>query len=184
MKNVELRRAELTDALPLGTVHLNCWLETYEGIVPQQMLAKLSADGLADRWRRIIGSMNSGVQTEAFVAVAEKEVVGFCSCGAARDKFLQDQKFDGEFSSIYILRSFQKNGVGRRLMATMAEALYQRGLGSAAVWVLRDNIPARRFYEHLDGQMVGEWTETTPDGPLENVAYGWRSLSLLVKAAS
>jgi len=64
----------------------------------------------------------------------------------------------------------------------MAGALCQRGFGSAAVWVLRDNIPARRFYEQLNGQLVGEWTETTPDGLLENVAYGWRSLSLLIEA--
>jgi hypothetical protein len=40
------------------------------------------------------------------------------------------------------------------------------------VWVLADN-PARRFYEALDGQYVGERDIEIDGVKLREVAYGW-----------
>ena len=97
--------------------------------------------------------------------------------------------FAGEFSALYLLAAQQRRGVGRRLMATMARDLLARGMQAACLWVLRDNEPARRFYEALGAEIVGQRVETVdehltgqrrraPDF-LHEVAYGWPDLTLL-----
>jgi hypothetical protein len=44
------------------------------------------------------------------------------------------------------------------------------------VWVLRDNVRARGFYEHLGGTYVRVQPITIGTTTLEEVSYGWRSL--------
>jgi hypothetical protein len=45
--------------------------------------------------------------------------------------------------------------------------------------VLRENLVARRFYEHLGGTVVGEKKDERPGITLFEVAYGWSDLSVL-----
>jgi hypothetical protein len=62
-------------------------------------------------------------------------------------------------------------------------------LRGAALWVLRDNEPARRFYEVLGAKLVGQRVETVDEfvsgervgatDVLHEVAYGWPDLSVL-----
>ncbi len=59
----------------------------------------------------------------------------------------------------------------------------------AALWVLRDNEPARRFYEGLGAGVAGQRVETVDEfisgergrarDVLHEVAYGWPDLSVL-----
>ena len=66
----------------------------------------------------------------------------------------------------------------------MASDLSKRGFTAASLWVLRDNTPARRFYERYGGQVVAEREEARPDGALSEVAYGWTQLSELTERVS
>jgi len=50
------------------------------------------------------------------------------------------------------------------------------GLSDMIVWVLRDNSPARRFYERLGGTYVRTQPITIGSVELQEVSYGWRSL--------
>ena len=64
-------------------------------------------------------------------------------------------------------------------MAAMAQTLSGLGHTAASLWVLRENAPARAFYEGLGGEIVGEKTDEQPNASLVEVAYGWRDLSRL-----
>jgi hypothetical protein len=44
------------------------------------------------------------------------------------------------------------------------------------VWVLRDNAPARKFYERLGGAYVRMQPITIGPALLQEVSYGWKSL--------
>jgi hypothetical protein len=48
--------------------------------------------------------------------------------------------------------------------------------------VLRGNESARRFYERLGGSVLAEKTDLRPEASLDEVAYGWRDVSLLLGA--
>ena len=105
------------------------------------------------------------------------EIVGFTSGGPERSG---DTIYTGEIYAIYLLASFQGQGIGHQLVRTLVSRLIQEGMTTLLVWVLAAN-PARAFYERLGGHPVREKTETIGDAPLLHVAYGWRDSSIIVQ---
>ena len=69
-------------------------------------------------------------------------------------------------------------------MVHAARGLLAQGHRGAGLWVLRDNRPARAFYEGLGGTPVGEKADTLGDLPVVEIAYAWPSLSAMTATAS
>lgn len=69
--------------------------------------------------------------------------------------------------------------IGTRLLFALASDLSQTGFGAVSLWVLRDNAPARRFYERHGAQVISEREDVRKDGALAEVAYGWMQLAEL-----
>jgi ribosomal protein S18 acetylase RimI-like enzyme len=190
---IAIRRAQAGDAAAIAVVHVAAWRETYAGLVPERMLSALSVQERTRRWHRILTMPEPARASAVFVAVsAAPDVVGFGSCGRQPLADLVAGGFAGEFSALYVLAAHQRRGLGRRLLALMAEDLMAREVRGAALWVLRDNEPARRFYEALGAKVVGRRIETVGehvrgerrvqgDDELHEVAYGWPDLAVLVQ---
>jgi hypothetical protein len=68
--------------------------------------------------------------------------------------------------------------VGRALLMSLFDALIDRGMNSAVVWVLAQN-PARFFYEAMGGRRIAEKKERLWNALLPQVGYGWDDLRLL-----
>lgn len=181
MNAITFREAHSGDAAAIGRVHVAAWRETYAGLLPDSLLADLSAEARSAMWRAVLDDPAVFLGTSVFVAACGEEIVGFGSCGRQRDEGLAQAGFDGEFGAIYVLRSRQRAGTGNRLMGLMARRLLVQGLSGAALWVLRENAPARAFYERLHGAVVGERQDEEAGVVLTEVAYGWRELSALVR---
>ncbi|WP_328702892.1 GNAT family N-acetyltransferase [Arenibaculum pallidiluteum] len=173
-----IRRAGPADAAGMAAVHVASWRSTYPGLLPTRYLVGLDARSYAERWRRMLGDPRGG--RGCFVAVEEAKVVGFGWCGGQRSSV---EGYGGEFYALYLLDHVQGTGLGRRMMATMAEELLGRGHFSALVWVLRDN-PARFFYERLGGARVAEHPIDFAGSRLTEVAYGWRDLMPLARLSA
>jgi ribosomal protein S18 acetylase RimI-like enzyme len=126
--------------------------------------------------------MPDSTDTAVFVAEdSDNAIVGLGCCSRQRSDELAAKGFNGEFQSIYVLPSAQGRGVGRTLMAEMARHLSSLSISGASCWTLRDNEGARRFYEALGGEIMGEQEHTSStDTILIEVAYGWRCLSSLL----
>ncbi len=75
-----------------------------------------------------------------------------------------------------MLEDAQGHGHGHRLVRAVVDGLLELGLPDMIVWVLRENAPARRFYEKLGGVYVREQPITIGSSLLTEVSYGWRSL--------
>jgi ribosomal protein S18 acetylase RimI-like enzyme len=176
-----IRPASLEDATDLATMHVASWLETYPGLLPPSMLTSLSVDKRAAMWKQVIGATPTPGSAKVYLAQIDKEIVGFGSCVSQRTQTLKDSGYDGEISAIYVLRAFQRRALGMRLLHAMASDLSGRGFTAVSLWVLRDNAPARRFYERYGAQVVAEREESRPDGALSEVAYGWMKLAELVR---
>jgi ribosomal protein S18 acetylase RimI-like enzyme len=177
-----IRVAGVADAAAIAAVHVEAWRETYVSIVPVQVLAGLSVDRRMEIWRRILTNPTAFSSSAVFVAEREGTVVGFGCCGMQRDESLNSQGYDGEISSIYVLRAFQRCGLGVAPMSATGGELQRRRLQAASLWVLQQNESARRFYEKLGGDIVGDKTDIREDGVVfVEVAYGWRDLGALVQ---
>jgi ribosomal protein S18 acetylase RimI-like enzyme len=176
-----IRPASLADAPDLATMHVASWLETYPGLLPPSMLASLSVDKRLAMWNQVISATPTSGSTNVYLAEIDGKIVGFGSCVSQRTQTLKDSGYDGEISAIYVLKAFQRRALGRRLLHAMASDLSARGFTAVSLWVLRDNAPARHFYERYGAQVVVEREESRPDGALSEVAYGWIKLAELVR---
>lgn len=177
VRAIAIRAAVPADAPRIAHTHVACWRETYAGMLPDEVLAALSVADRTVMWERILTQSPSS--TAVFVVEQDDEIAAFGACGKQRDADLAGKGFGGEVSAIYVLASAQKHGVGTALMRTMAAALTARGLAGMSLWVLRENAVARRFYDRLGGQVLGEKMERRPYGEIVEVTYGWPDLRRL-----
>ena len=103
-------------------------------------------------------------------------LVGFASGGRER---AGEVGFKGELYAIYVLDDFQRRGYGHQLVHAVVEGLREMNLDDMIIWVLRDNAPARQFYEKLGGTYVRAQSITIGSATLEEVSYGWPTLDML-----
>ena len=164
-----IRPATLGDATAIARVHVASWQSTYRGMLPDEFLASLSETGYAERWKRVIGDGSSKV----YVAEDGGEVVGFASGGRER---AGETGYTGELYAIYVIDAAQRRGFGRELVRATVAGLRDLGLDDMIIWVLRDNQPARSFYERLGGVYIRAQPITIGSVTLEEVSYGWRRL--------
>lgn len=174
-----IRPALPSDAAGIAQVHVESWRSTYPGMLPDRYLVGLSTATHEKRWRGLLtGAPPRGRRT--FVAQMGARVVGFASCGPQRTGL---PGFGGEFYAVYLLDQAQGMGLGRRLLAAMAQQLLAGGTHAAVVWVLREN-PSRYFYERLGGDLLAEQPISFAGARLMEVAYGWTDLVPLARLAA
>ena len=171
-QEIRIRQAVDSDARGIARVHVDSWRSTYAGIVPSEHLAALDYDRREANWHRLLADRRQ----VAFVAEDRHgRIIGFVSGGPERN---HDNAYPGELYAVYLLASCQGRGLGRRLVAALAEWFLSRGWQSMLLWVLEDN-PSRGFYEALGGVRIKQETVAIGGTELAEVAYGWSDISPL-----
>jgi ribosomal protein S18 acetylase RimI-like enzyme len=168
-----IRQAAIDDAVAIARVHIASWRSTYRTLLPDDFLESLMETDYADRWRRFIDRGSSRIYVVEPEDSTESGPVGFASAGRER---AGEIGFAGELYAIYVLDAFQRRGYGRELVRASVAGLQEMGLEDMIIWVLRDNQPARRFYERLGGVYVRAQPITIGSATLEEVSYGWPDL--------
>ena len=143
-------------------------------MVPDSMLASLSVAQRRDVWQHLLREPSGLSSTRVYVVPSQSRITGFSSCGRQRSDQLRALGYDGEISAIYVLRSAQGRGFGRMLFEAAVLGLREMDHAGVSLWVLRGNLEARGFYEHLGGEVIGERQDIRDTCVLQEVAYGWR----------
>ena len=169
-----IREATTRDASGIARVAVETWRATYSGIVPSEFLDSLSVETAEKRWQYRMSDPASLWPGWVYFVVEHPSdgVVGFAAGGPHPDNGLS---FAAELAMVDLLQSYQHQGLGRRLVQSVATELRRRGHKSMLVWVLQAN-PHRSFYERLNGHVVGERQVNIGGTTLTEVAYGWRDL--------
>lgn len=172
---VSIRPAAPGDAAALSRVNGDAWRAAYRGIFPDAVLEARGREPDAEERRR-----KWIARTDAFTFVAEEggAVVGFISGGPAREGI---PGFDTEVFAVYVHPDRQGRRIGRRLMARAAEAIAERGARGFFLWTLRDLPPTRAFYERMGGLVAAERRAPVLGVEVDEVAYGWKDLGLLLR---
>jgi L-amino acid N-acyltransferase YncA len=138
---VTIRDATAADARAIAEIRVASWRVTYAGMVPQSILDGLDVarnEAALERRVRDPGATATLVVEEA------RKVLGYALLAPARDP---DAVGLGEVEAIYVAPAATRRGLGRALMAGSLARLAADGHPAAVVWVLTDNVGARRFYE-------------------------------------
>jgi ribosomal protein S18 acetylase RimI-like enzyme len=162
------------DAEALASAHVTAWRETYKGLLPDAYLARMSQTAHARRFGHQL--LHPGPD-DVTLAIADRwRIVGYAQAGPSRRRL----PGEAEVATLYLVREAQGRGLGRMLLAGTARALAARGASSLVISVLRDNAPARGFYEHLGGEAEAARLEPGPGGVmLYEVAYRWGDIGVL-----
>lgn len=178
---VSIRRAKIEDVYSIAKVHIDSSRTSYKGIMPDKYLDNLNYEKKAERWKfRLFGENPVEV---AFVAVVTKsipnsninhdstikeDIIGFVSIGNKKTHEI----YDRELNSLYILRDFQRRGIGKLLFKEVVNELKKENLKSLFLWVLEEN-PARGFYEKIGGKSFDSKMIKRGGKQLKSIAYGW-----------
>jgi GNAT superfamily N-acetyltransferase len=175
MNEVLIRPAAIADAEGIARVHVNAWKETYRGFMPDSVLDTLSIERRTDQWKTILANPDD-VYHLAFVAERSTDVIGFANYGREREG---DPEYQGELYSIYLLKEFQGQGIGRSLLQKTVEGLLTLEIESMLVWVLADN-PYREFYKRLGAVVVRDKTVEIGGVSLKEQAYVWKDIRTIL----
>ena len=170
MITYEIRKANLNDSKGIANVHVESWVETYTGIVPDKYLATLSKTNRQSMWLNIISANKANQFT--FVATVNDEVVGFVNGGEARQK---EHGLGGELYAIYLLKKFQGKGIGKELFNHFASSLKSDGIQSMYLWVFRDNLTIK-FYQKMGGLKGVDKEDEIAGKVLIEELYYWNQL--------
>lgn len=166
---MNIRKAVLLDVNGIAKVHVDCWKSTYANIVPNEYISKLTYEKREKLWEQVIPNGN------VFVAEDENgQIVGFADGGKERTGDYKE--YPGEMYSIYILKSYQNRGIGKRLMKAVVNELLKQDINSMLVWVLKDN-NSRSFYEQIGGKVVDSKTVDFSGKKLIELAYVWEDIN-------
>jgi GNAT superfamily N-acetyltransferase len=167
---LKIRQATRLDYRGIAKVQVDSWKTTYAGIVPDAYLKSLNYDDKEKIWTRIL---EQGFEYSCTYVVENEsnEIIGFASGGKERSG---KYTFDAELYTIYLLKGYQGNGLGKRLFSIVCSDLYEKGYSSLLVWFLKDN-PSRKFYESLKPEIVDKATILISGVSLEEYAYGWKN---------
>lgn len=164
------------DAEALASAHVTSWRETYRGLLPDAYLARMSETAHARRFGQLL--LKPGPD-DVTLAVADRwGIVGYAQGGPSRRRV----PGEAEVATLYLVRSAQGHGLGARLLRDAARALAAHGARSLVISVLRDNLAARGFYEHLGGVAEPARQEPGPGGAAYwEVAYRWADIGGLLR---
>ncbi len=159
-----------SDAEGIARVHVQGWRESYKDFMSPDALAGLSVEERLSMWRSTLAKPDP--RSKLLVAEMDcREIVGFVCAGPARAEGAELLATEAEFFAIYLLDRVKRQGLGRRLMAGVFSHLAGQGFRSAGLWVLKDNLPARRFYEALGGQAGPEQSFDVRGQRLAEIVY-------------
>jgi ribosomal protein S18 acetylase RimI-like enzyme len=167
---IRIRDAVEADVEGIAKAHVQGWRESYKDFLTPEALAGLSVDERMQMWRRALAEPEP--RARLLVAEADDgEIVGFIRGGPIRGKEVELLGTEAEIYAIYLLDKVKRQGIGRRLMRGVFDHLAAHGLRSVGLWVLKDNLGARRFYEALGGTAGPEQSFDLRGQMVTEVAY-------------
>lgn len=170
LASIFIRDAKTADLLGIARVKIHTWRSTYRGLIKEDILDGFEVNEQAEKFGELMPE--KGDRTFLIVAEVLGTVVGFAAGGAERDG---KHGTDGEVYAVYVLKEFQNQGIGNKLMEHACDKLTEMGLTSMLVWVLEHNA-YKRFYEKHGGVQIDRkpLDEDSPEPVI--AAYAWKNL--------
>lgn len=171
MTPATIRPATPDDASAIADLSVRGWRAAYRGIVPDDVLDRLSVERRATGWRNAI-ERSATSDERVWILTTPTGLVGFAASGPARSESATPPAGAGEVYAIYLEPTELRRGHGRRLFAHAMADLQDRGFDPIVVWVFDANAAARRFYEAAGLRADGARAAIDFDGvPVDEVRY-------------
>jgi GNAT superfamily N-acetyltransferase len=167
MERFAIREATELDAIGIARAHTSSWLTSYRGILPDRVLDRIDVGQRVETRRRILRD-RSVFQLVAYDQT-HGDIVGFCDAGPSR----RHVPFAGELYAIYLVQHAKRFGLGQQMIERVQAWLLAHAMPSMIVWVLDNNLHARRFYEAMGGRPASRIQTRVGGFPVTEQSYVW-----------
>ena len=145
--DILVRRPEFDEFSAIAEIKVKGWQSTYNKIVDEAFLQKLSAEQICDVMRE------NKKKDRYLIAEVGGEIVGFC-------RYRLCEKVDGHcrgaISELYVKPEQKRMGIGGLLFRYALDDLKESGCGSAELGCFSENHSALAFYRKMNGVFIGK----------------------------
>ena len=159
-----IRKALFEDAYERAECHVSSWRSAYRGIVPDEVLDNLSAEEIAEKFKKELELKAYSYYCAAY----DGKIIGHFNIGKCQD---EDKLNAGEVRGIYLTEEFWDKGYGKRMMNAAITSLKHMGYNEVVLWALEENNRARHFYERYGFVFNGTKKEIMIGKPLIEIRY-------------
>ena len=177
---MSIREAELRDAAEMARVSVDSYRAAHRDQVPEESLMTFTYEESERNWARTLREQSKSAKRTEYIYVAENDEGLLFGVAMGGPEGSNHPLYTGAIYFLYLLPAYHRQGVGRQLTISVVERLVEQGMHSLLIRVLKENAPARRFYEALGGQLVLEEQIEERGAVLDQVGYGWRDVRELL----
>jgi len=138
-----VRPATVADAPAVAEIHVRSWQAAYRGMLSDQVLDSLSVSEWTAKRRKFL--QQPAPEQRFWILESEQRLEGFLDTGASRDAPAGDRV--AEIYALYLHPRCWGQGLGRTLIERALKDLRSGKWRQVELWVLDQNLQARRFYE-------------------------------------
>lgn len=160
------------DAEVVTHIQVAAWQAAYPGLMPAEDLAAFTETRQRRMWDRILAQPKPNTAT-ILIETDNHQIAGFVCTGPSRSPELG---YDGEIVAVNFLPAFWGKALAEPLLRAGVRRLIQTGFSDMHLWVVAENLRARRFYERVLGPGVIPDSAIIKDG-VNEIAYGWRDIN-------
>ncbi len=147
--NIEIRKAKPEETEQIININIEVWNQIYKDLIPQDLSNKIQEKSKEriEQQKYIIQHLNN-----VYVALVDGKIVGFESFGKSFDEKYYNS---GELYTAYILKDYQRLGLGRKMAVECMKDLLNQGYTTIITKCLEGN-PSNEFHKSLGGVYVGQ----------------------------
>ena len=164
--DIKIKKAELKDIGVLAEIHSVSLLAAFGEAFPEEIV--IEHFGIERRLRGIRRELDLGSPVN-FIVYDSEEPIGLLSYGSSRYMEVDDDTI--ELWRIYFLPGFWGRGAAKVSMNLVLDVINKAGYKKVFLWVLEENIRARRFYEKYGFRDTGRTLEAQLGRPVRDVMY-------------
>lgn len=143
-----IRTIKYEDIEQIVDINIKAWKKEYKGIIDDEILNNLNKQEKIEKWKK---NYNKG---NVIVAEESGTILGFCRYDDSA--VYENTDIDSEIIAIYVDCDKLGNGIGKKLVEYVKDALKNKNKAKMVIWCLEKNQKARKFYEKIGGKLIAD----------------------------
>ena len=152
MKNIIIRNIKKEDIPQVVDIQISGWQTAYRGIIDDDYLDSMSREAFIER-------RNKDYNKNGFIIVeANNEILAFARYVDNNSFSPETPEIDCEITALYTKPDLKGKGLGTKMFNYILNEFKKLNKTKMIIWCLKENYPARKFYEKMGGTIIGEKT--------------------------
>jgi len=165
--DIEIREATEADIKEIVRLFAEALQSDYKKFIAMQLIEAFDYKAIEQDCTE--GLNNSEKFRFAYVALFEKNIVGYISAGS---NTVEPYEYDAEVSNIIVKSDFQNGGIGKKLMYKAIIRLEECGYSSFVVFNFSKS-KANGFYRNLNGKLINRLVQDDYEEACVDI-FGWQ----------